>query len=847
MGTIRVAQRSFAAGELDESFSGLANSERYNQGLRKAIGVLFSKLGTVVKRWGSLNLDRAEEIAPRMILMEIPAEGPKVIELGGTKFVAWDAVTRTQEQAVTYSSEWDSAVDYNNAYPVAFANQLWLFHPDQPTLIIERDAAGTWTVTSIDEKTAFISPLLAPRPLSTTMTRTTGGLTAGTSYFRPADITSGGSYWFLGAAQKNIHNSGWVFADSYESKTILGTGAATDLDPTATMTSEDWAGPWIPQGTYSNSISISGTPAAAADTTITLTGGETASPTDVGMIIALSSNVRLAVLVTKYLTSTTLSGRVIDANGGTLGAAHAGAHQLYRPRFREYDGDFLLPDDHSGNNKNLFSSSPMMASGMVATTNARDARFALGNDELEVRVDTFVDVNNVTADFEGPATWVARDLAPRINWSPLMSDYHGWPGAGAIHQGRMVMSAFKRLPNSVVGSRVDQPLNYRRGNDDADSFTFQIELQQGAVAWLASAQDLFIGTTQAEYVMRGTPITPSNVKVELQTSYGGLRDKPLIVQGAAMFVTRCGCGLREMEFRFERDRFAAPDATDLNSIWDPIPAANTIFRQPTQVKEPEPIVFTVGDSNELTALTYRRENGVVGWSTWRFSLHPSQAEANRDQLISMVAVPTSSDRDELWISTRRYEGAGFTDFIEIMRDDMVFDCQSEHNPISTTVANLVDYTGREVAVIADGVWLGKYTVVADGIDLSNHLGATPSVVTLGYEIPCEFEPQVLQVDQADGQSDGRMRTIKDALLTLVASYGGEIGFISGTDGGNDVEQFHPIFPEVTEGTTLANVTFTGVKKSTVKMGGEEARPIIRPLGPFPFELSAISLAVEISD
>ncbi len=316
--------------------------------------------------------------------------------------------------------------------------------------------------------------------------------------------------------------------------------------------------------------------------------------------------------------------------------------------------------------------------------------------------------------------------------------------------------------------------------------------------------------------------------------------------GAALFVTRAGTGLREMAFRFESDRFSAPDLADLNKIWDNISSLIQIHRQPTFLREPDPIVLAINAQSELTALSYRPENNVVGWSRWLTDQGP--VEPVRD-LIESVCSVSVDERDEAWITTLRFNNGVGTNYLEIISDDAVLDFEETISPVpDTSSISVPNFAFRTVHVfIKGGKWVGEYLVSSGGIlDISDRVPSA-SEVTLGFDIPLEIQPQVLQIDQGDGGSDGRNRTIKDCKLVLVGSFGGEIGGITGTDGGSDVETFERIFPEQEENVSDLSESFTGVKLVTLRLGGEEPRPTIRSTGPWKFELAAISLAVEISD
>lgn len=207
MATRRVPQRSFAAGELDPRFNGLADNELYNRGMRKATGTILSEFGTVFKRWGSERIAATLGPDAQLHSMIVPGEGTKVLVMTADMIQCYDAVTRVIETTVDYSSIWDSdPVAFKQAICVPDDNEMWFFHPDNPPFILKRSAAGTWSAESILIKGAYADIQLHPRPNSTTMEFLSGNpgeatrtMTAGTPYFRKSDTNTGsGSVWFGG-------------------------------------------------------------------------------------------------------------------------------------------------------------------------------------------------------------------------------------------------------------------------------------------------------------------------------------------------------------------------------------------------------------------------------------------------------------------------------------------------------------------------------------------------------------------------------------------------------------------------------------------------------------------------
>ena len=79
---------------------------------------------------------------------------------------------------------------------------------------------------------------------------------------------------------------------------------------------------------------------------------------------------------------------------------------------------------------------------------------------------------------------------------------------------------------------------------------------------------LAIGTANGEFALGATqisdPVTPTNVKITPQTTFGSATDvKPLRVGSVILFLQRAGRKLREYAYQFDTDSFVAPNMTVL--------------------------------------------------------------------------------------------------------------------------------------------------------------------------------------------------------------------------------------------------------------------------------------------
>ena len=100
---VRISQRSFASGELDDSLSGAADTSVYNRGCRQLQQGIVTQRGTAKKRWGSKYVAEAHGGASHSKVwgMNIPGVGARVVECAndGRNFRFFDASDESVEDA----------------------------------------------------------------------------------------------------------------------------------------------------------------------------------------------------------------------------------------------------------------------------------------------------------------------------------------------------------------------------------------------------------------------------------------------------------------------------------------------------------------------------------------------------------------------------------------------------------------------------------------------------------------------------------------------------------------------------------------------------------------------------
>ena len=120
------------------------------------------------------------------------------------------------------------------------------------------------------------------------------------------------------------------------------------------------------------------------------------------------------------------------------------------------------------------------------------------------------------------------------------------------------------MPDRLWFSRTGHPFNFDPGtglDDEAISFRLAGD-EQHDIRGLLPGRLLQVFTTSGEWIVRGAPVTPGSVAVELQTRIGswtGRRLDPVEVDGAALFIGASGRELREFLYAESEQAYQAAD------------------------------------------------------------------------------------------------------------------------------------------------------------------------------------------------------------------------------------------------------------------------------------------------
>ena len=343
----------------------------------------------------------------------------------------------------------------------------------------------------------------------------------------------------------------------------------------------------------------------------------------------------------------------------------------------------------------------------------------------------------------------ATALSGSTRWSEgAWSARRGYPHAVTFYEDRLWFAGSASKPQTLWASVSGDYENHKYGTNDDDALNYTINTQDmNTIEWLAPTKVLAIGTANGEFTLSATqisdPVTPTNVKITPQTTFGSATDvKPLRVGSVILFLQRAGRKLREYAYQFDTDSFVAPN---MNVLADHITESGVL--ELAYQQEPSQIVWAPRTDGVLTGMTYERTEDVVGWH--RHTIGGGIVE-------SAVTVPHwDGDQDVLWLIVRRTIDGSTVRYVEYvekyMTDEYAFfvDCGLTYDGSPVTAISGLDHLeGEEVAVLVDGAVHPNRTVSAGAINLQ----LAGSVVNVGLPYTATIKTMPIDIATNAGTS-----------------------------------------------------------------------------------------------
>ena len=398
---------------------------------------------------------------------------------------------------------------------------------------------------------------------------------------------------------------------------------------------------------------------------------------------------------------------------------------IHLPFYKFADSAVTLTPSGTTGTITLTSSVDVFAPGHAGT------RLQVGGKQVEITSYDSPTVVTVNVIEELP------DTAATIDWfEQAFSPVRGYPVTVAFHQDRLVIGGSRDLPNRLWFSRSGDLFNFDLGTGlDDEGIEFAILSDQvNAIRGIFSGRHLQVFTSGGEWMVTGSPLTPTSVQLNRQTRVGSVINRyvpPVTVDGATVFVARNGQEIREFLY------------TDIEQAYTAIDLALASRHIPVSIidQDYDPIrrlIFIVREDGKFATMTFYRAEQVRAWT-----LHETQGNVHS---VSVVG-------ETVYLLVERDGNYFIEKFDEALTLDSTLEGESD---IATQNWSGLDHLeGAQVSVIADGIALdNKLTVSAGAISLSE------AAYKIEAGLPYTHIVEPLPPANSEGLSGRKMRLIQ---------------------------------------------------------------------------------------
>lgn len=750
MAGVSLIQTNFTAGEISPRLAGRVDIDRYNNAAKTATNCHPVIHGGAVRRAGT-RFAAASKFSgvsqSRLIEFVVSEDLAYELEFGNLYVRIWapNGVYTGIELVSPYTTAQLADIDYTQG-----ADTMFLFHGDVPTQRLRSFSPTSWDLSAAP---FTVSPFdeVGYRPAANlTLSANTGTITA----------TADAAVFIASDVGRDIQSSAGVGKISgFTSATIVTVIVST---PFLSLN--------YPNGSWEMDVSpqafLKPSAASPVGAVVTLSGAITraATLTLTGTTGAITINSSAAVFTAGD------NGKVLYADSGVVTLTFVNASQCTGTTTADF-----------------------------AQTSYASGAWGITGDTFRPAVDVgkYVRINDGLLQITSTTATVATAIiltaassavaAPPLAWSleaPVWSASYGYPRTGTLHQQRLWCAHSTKYPQTIWGSRTGLYLDFTKGTKDSDACEFQIASDTvNPISFLAAGRDMIAHTYGGEFTVSGgndTAITPTNVTIKPQSTYGSKGVRPLTVGKESIFVQRSGRKLRAMSYQLAIDGYSSPN---LAALAEHITASGIVDMAYQQ--EPESLVWLVLADGTLLTCTLDRDQNVNGWAK-----HYTQGA------VESVSVIPNGGSDQVWVIVRRTVGGVSVRYVEWFDPDfqpmlpgaadplayppvaapVVYGCTVDagitvDNLTGTVlIGGLTPLNGCPCDVIADGSYMGTFTPVAGLITLPR-----PAFRTLvGLHFKSTLTMLTPEVGTPTGTAQGNSMRCAEVTMSFLDTVGAQI-------------------------------------------------------------------------
>ena len=394
----------------------------------------------------------------------------------------------------------------------------------------------------------------------------------------------------------------------------------------------------------------------------------------------------------------------------------------------------------------------------------------------------------------------------------VWSNTRGWPRTCTFHEGRLWFGGSTSRPSTIWGSNVNQFFNFRVGkarDDESISATLDTD-QLNIIQAVFSNRSLQIFTSGAEFYIRESPITPSNIAVIPQTNLGSRRIRPVSMDGVTLYAQRTGRVINAFVFinEFQANQTNSVSTLAAHLINNPVKLVTSKGSSRTDAN----YVYILNETGLLTVFNTLASEDIEAFTRWESGL------------IRSVAVVS----DKLYMLVEREVQEQTVFYVEVESSAILMDSAISTNVGgSDTLTGLGHLEGETVDVKADGAYMGTEVVTGGMITISRDA----EVIEAGLPYSPLIKTMPLNIGLNSGPNAMSKKKILRAAIHLFESNGVLINGQRLADRTMGIDQFDPPIPQ------------TGLKRITLLGWSLEAFLTVTQDTPFP--MTILSLGNEV--
>ena len=317
----------------------------------------------------------------------------------------------------------------------------------------------------------------------------------------------------------------------------------------------------------------------------------------------------------------------------------------------------------------------------------------------------------------------------------------GYPAKVLYFQNRLWFGNTELLPNTVFGSKLNQPISFDVGTGaDTDAIIYTLgQTSAGEINWLNGGKQMEIYTTNYEFAApqnEDTGLTPSTFSVRQQSSYGSSSLlKPQNYLNDSYFVQKTGKAAINFHFEGVGLAYRATNIAPQSQSLVKNPESRALL-QGTDTSQDNFIYFLNQADNTITAFQFAQQAGLSALTPMQFRAYVTIDGVKQLQDVQLIDIVTVGNQ----VYVLKYYENSDKFLIERFEQGVYIDgSQFKYMNSDGTVDGLLLFEGYEVQAVFDNQDFGKKTVVGGSITLDNPLSKS-GVVQIGLLYDVEIKP-----------------------------------------------------------------------------------------------------------